>query len=771
MYNALELCLPICALVFSLVLFIAYFFKKKINIRENRMYSIMLICVLFDSVLVFLEKFFVMNQTLDNINPILSTIVCLFNKFDAILLILITSCLFRYIYIVTLEPNDRSYKCNTYTTYIINLIASFFILFLDIHLISDGNIISVSGSSLIPTYTVCVLYIILSILVTIFNYKKIAKKHIPLFFAILIFTFLIVVFYFNPYITVISISLTLLNYVMFFSIENPDVKMIEVLNEAKISAEKANRAKSDFLSSMSHEIRTPLNAIVGFSDCILEESSLDDAKNDAKDIKLASENLLEIVNGILDISKIEADKMEIIETDYNVLDVFDNVAKLVKPRIGDKPIEFNVKFAPDIPYMVHGDGGKVRQIVTNILTNAVKYTDKGSVSFLVNCVSDSEYTKLIISVEDTGRGIKPEQIDKLFAKFERLEEDRNTTLEGTGLGLAITKRFVEMLGGKIVVQSKYGEGSKFTVYLKQKIVKMNPPQGGSENELFNTTRIKLFDFSSSRVLVVDDNKINLKVALKLLSNYGIHAEAVESGFDCLERLGSGEVYDLILLDDMMPKMSGVETLKKIRETVIYDMPVIALTANALSGMKEKYLADGFDDYLSKPIEKNELYRILINHLHSKTSVVDLPKVRKDEESKIKISESISEKKDNIIDTSDRKRILVVDDNKLNIKIATKLLSDKNVIIDSALSGSEAIDKCRDNVYDLILMDIMMPEMDGVETLHHIKEDLDFKNPIIAVTADAVAGAEEKYLKEGFDYYVSKPINNDIINDILSKFLH
>ena len=382
--------------------------------------------------------------------------------------------------------------------------------------------------------------------------------------------------------------------------------MIEHLTLAKDHAEKANRAKSDFLSSMSHEIRTPLNAIVGFSQCILEEDSLEAAKDDAKDIVIASQNLLEIVNGILDISKIEADKMEIVETNYNPRENFENLAKLIIPRIAEKPIELKTKFASDLPATLYGDVGKVKQIVTNILTNAAKYTEQGEINFEVNCVNENDEAKLIISIEDTGRGIKPDQIEKLFTKFQRLDEDRNTTTEGTGLGLAITKRLVEMMGGKIVVQSKYSEGSKFTVYLKQKIVSLN--QTVLSTKVEDTTINS--DYNNKKILIVDDNKINIKVAERLLRDYKVQVESAESGFECLDKINNGTIYDLILLDDMMPKMSGVETLKELKKIDGFNTPTVALTANAISGMREKYLTDGFDDYLSKPIDKNELNRVL-----------------------------------------------------------------------------------------------------------------------------------------------------------------
>ncbi|MCI6265249.1 MAG: ATP-binding protein, partial [Erysipelotrichaceae bacterium] len=309
---------------------------------------------------------------------------------------------------------------------------------------------------------------------------------------------------------------------------------------------------------------------------------------------------------------IEAGKMEIVEVEYSPREILDNITKLIRPRIGEKPIELKAHFSPDLPAVLYGDMGKVREVITNLLTNAVKYTEKGIIDFEVSCINEKGISKLVISVEDTGRGIKPEKIDKLFTKFQRLEEDRNTTLEGTGLGLAITKNLVEMMGGKIVVQSKYGSGSKFTVYLKQKIVKME----SEKVEVQDKENTELVDYSDKKILVVDDNMLNIKVATRLLKNYKIVPDTVLSGEECIEKLKEKK-YDLILMDDMMPKLSGGETLKKLKEDIHFDIPVVVLTANAISGMREKYLSAGFTDYLAKPIDKLELDRVLKENLHKR----------------------------------------------------------------------------------------------------------------------------------------------------------
>ncbi len=415
----------------------------------------------------------------------------------------------------------------------------------------------------------------------------------------------------NPQLLLFNPVMALVMVIMYFTIENPDIKMIEQLDIAKKQAEKANKAKTEFLSNMSHEIRTPLNAIVGFSECMLEAKDLsEETKGFAKDIVDASNNLLEIVNGILDISKIEANKMEIILKEYNPREVFNSLCKLVIPRIGEKPIEFKYTYSEDLPGILKGDVAKLKQIILNILTNAAKYTDKGEINFNVNCINrmDTKTSLLYISVKDTGRGIKKENLDKLFNKFERIDEDKNTTIEGTGLGLAITKSLTEMMGGRVNVFSKYGEGSTFRIYLEQEIISMEIPESKTEE-----IEIDYNAFSGKKILVVDDSKINLKVAENVLKPYHFDIVSVTSGMEAIEVCGE-KTFDLILMDIMMPKMNGIEVLNKLKEIPGFNVPVIALTADAIEGTDEKYKNAGFDEYLSKPIDRYLLNKILTKFL-------------------------------------------------------------------------------------------------------------------------------------------------------------
>ena len=604
------------SLFYVVLICILYFRKKRVQLVENKVYECLIVVSIIGIILDLIGIY-------ANINlPETSIIRWLIIKFYLLYIMAFVALITFYIFFsVTGEQGkilkmSKPVRNNFLALAIMYSIIAVVNFILPFEYYTNGTIIYVYGLNAIFAYTVTAMTMLGWVVFITYNFKKITmKKYIPMISFVLIGGPVAYIQMAHPELLLVTAVISFIVVFMYHTIENPDIQMLTELNLLKEQAEEANMAKTNFLSSMSHEIRTPLNAIVGFSECIANAEDLESAKDDAKDVITASRNLLEIVNGILDISKIEANKMEIVETDYELKKLLNDVAKLVTPRIVEKPIEFRTNFAVDLPYLLHGDRGKIAQVITNLLTNAAKYTEKGIITFNVSCVNINNECRLVISVEDTGRGIKPEKIDKLFQKFERLDEDKNTTLEGTGLGLAITKKLTEMMGGKIVVQSKYEQGSNFTVYLKQNIVKL--VKDITNESLSTTETVDEFDYSNKKILIVDDNNLNLKVASRLLQTFNVQIETVMSGFECLDKINNGEKFDLILMDDMMPKMSGGETLQKLKQIENFNVPVVALTANAITGMKEKYLADGFDDYLAKPIERLELNKVINKFLDDK----------------------------------------------------------------------------------------------------------------------------------------------------------
>lgn len=593
------------AFIFASMIAIIYFAKKHVDTIETKLYNYILII----SVINMIMEFTLCTNILLDV-PLFSFYNLLINKL--FLVTLFTWFSLFTLYIISVAGVIKIHKKVTWKIITYYLIIVTLLVFLPIELVDENGVAYSTGIATYLLYGICVFYVLIWLIIIFKNKKKLRKKALPFIAFIICLIIMLVARALIPGLLLNSFSSAFATVLMYFTIENPDIKMIEQLNIAKETAEKANAAKTDFLSNMSHEIRTPLNAIVGFSNLLLDDESVPEkAKDEVRDIVMASDNLLEIVNGILDISKIEAGKLEIVDTEYTIKKVIDELVALSKGRLGDKPIEFKTNIDPSIPPVLYGDAGRIKQICVNILTNAIKYTKEGWIEFKVSSVVKDNICRLIISVEDTGIGIKEKNIDKLFNKFERLDLEDNVTIEGTGLGLAITKKLVDLMHGKIVVQSVFGKGSKFTVSIDQRIVE-NPTIKVDAEKITNKEII----VNNKKVLLVDDNKINLKVAERLLESYGIKTESVESGFACLDKIKAGEKYDLIMLDDMMPKMSGVETLKKLKEIKGFDTKVIALTANALTGMREKYLNDGFNDYLAKPINKEELNKIINKYLNN-----------------------------------------------------------------------------------------------------------------------------------------------------------
>ena len=392
-----------------------------------------------------------------------------------------------------------------------------------------------------------------------------------------------------------------------------DRKVLEIEKDA---ANASNKAKSDFLANMSHEIRTPMNAILGMDEMILRTSPGDPVRKYALDIQSAGKTLLSIINDILDFSKIESGKMELVPVDYSFASVMNDVVNMTMKKAQDKGLDYKLNVSKDIPSVMHGDEIRIKQVMLNLINNAIKYTHEGSVSIDVSF--DGSAKTLTLSVADTGIGIREEDIGKLFGFFQRLEEDKNRNIEGTGLGLNITMRLVKMMNGDIKVDSKYDEGTTFTATMKQEIIDGTPVGDFAQNLLRVQEHKEEYKPSliapSAKILIVDDNEMNLEVIEGLLKDTRINIKTAESGQECIDILRE-KSFDLVFLDQMMPGMSGAQALAKIKEDKLAEgTPIVALTADAIVGARDNYIKQGFTDYLSKPVMYEALEALLIKYL-------------------------------------------------------------------------------------------------------------------------------------------------------------
>lgn len=527
-------------------------------------------------------------------------------------------------------------------------------------------------------------------------------------------------------------------------------RTIAELNDAKKIAEEATTIKSAFLATMSHEIRTPLNGIIGMAELGLMDDEINAMQRERLlDIKTSGESLLEIINEILDISKIEADKLELEEIEFSIRDLIQKVVNLLSVKIFQEKLEFVCEIDPNLPDVLIGDPLRIRQVLINLLSNAVKFTEEGTISIVVKMKEHiEEQISLEFSVNDTGIGIEDKKQNQLFESYTQAEKSTTRTHGGTGLGLNISQRLVQLMGGKISVESVLGEGSRF-------FFKVNMITGNQKDKPWQLDLKK--PNNQYNVLIIDDHEKSAKVITNLLAYWSIKHTYASDCSTCVSLL-KNEKFDLVLIDYYLKSKTGVEVAEEIKK-MLADQPIpeIRLLSPSKASIEilklqkaQKY------EFLTKPVLQNDLRSLLITLFGSKE--------QKLQEEKQKPSAPITPEK--------ALQILVAEDQIINRKIVVQLLEKKGWVVNAVENGKLALEAVQERNYDIILMDVQMPEMDGFDATRGIRvyeKDKAFHTPIVAMTAHAMKGDREKCLAAGMDYYITKPVNPNELYSTIEKF--
>lgn len=538
-----NLYLPVTAFLLSFVLLVIYFSKKRVHLFENSIYILMIFSILMDSALVSL--LFYNYYTNYNVS-----LVSLLNKLDYVFLIIWSSSLMLYIFVITYKERKRFKRLlkKVSTSVIVLDIIMFVVVFnskIDL-IIKDSIHQTAQGEAVILSIIFCLFYILVSLLIVLFNLKKINIKHLPVFVIIFTAILIAILFSVNPYLIIISIGLTIDNFIMYFTIENPDIKLINELELAKDNLENANLVKSEFLRSMSHEIRTPMNQIIGCASVIeMEDNLSEESKDVLNDLVNSTNSLLDVCNGIINVSQIESGNVDILISGYNPKEVIEDIINLNKKRLTNKDVEIISNYS-ELPDVVYGDKDKVKQIVSNLLSNAIKYTDKGKIEVSVSSSVKKDKCDIEIVVKDTGKGISEENIDLIFNKFGKLEKNSDTL--GLGLGLFITKNLVNILGGNISVTSELGKGSEFKVFLHESLV---------------DTSTKL-DLSSVNIMIIHSSNMIRAFLKNSIMKYEIKVNDFSNGVEAIKELKRVD-YDVVIIDKYISDVKLEELVRTIKD--------------------------------------------------------------------------------------------------------------------------------------------------------------------------------------------------------------